>query len=504
MLCLLLAPVCAAAAEWTLLPLPRATRSSGASPAEDVLLDAAHLDVDGRFRPAAAEIQEPLIPPAVFQQMLDESLRVRGLRLETRPQAGLLLARGEAAALDAARALSVEIDRQADAFAIQLDVVLRRDGAPAASWSRRVRAGADVFLGARTARPFLAGFDIQVAQDAGQAAPRLGTALAGTGLHVRAARVGGGARVFLDGLFDSAEIQSIERFDPQTPDLGILEQPRIASTQIAFAGAVESGGTLEVRLASAGPVAGELVLQIRASTSPDASSADDAWMLFDLSFAAAPPRALLPVDPGLGLDSPARESAAGAALLLPAALAALLEPDRASDPRAARSPVHWSGSVLCLPRSDTARIAAARALLGALEHERAAAQRVTLACGPLQASFPVAPGRPARFTAGVERPYLSDYGLEVAPQVWMPAPRVERAFDGLALDLALEDGVLAVWAWRAATTEVVVLERDAAQMGRLELARRARVAGAARTAPGQEPARLFDEGPPLVVSSGAP
>src|SRR5690606_16041322 len=95
MLSILLVSTVAVAPEWTLLAFPRPTRALEAGPIEPVLLDAAHLDVDGSLRPAAVEMPEPPLPPAIFQQMLDETLRQRGQKLETRPQAGLLLARGE-------------------------------------------------------------------------------------------------------------------------------------------------------------------------------------------------------------------------------------------------------------------------------------------------------------------------------------------------------------------------------------------------------------------------
>src|SRR5690606_26311683 len=131
---------------------------------------------------------EPPLPPAIFQQMLDETLRQRGQKLETRPQAGLLLARGEPAALEAARALVADLDRQTAAFEIDLEVTLRTAGAPESRWRRRALAGSEVFLGSRGSRPFVAGFDVQVAQDAGQAEPRLGAALFGTGLHLRVTR----------------------------------------------------------------------------------------------------------------------------------------------------------------------------------------------------------------------------------------------------------------------------------------------------------------------------
>lgn len=502
---LLIVSTLCAAPEWTLLPLPRGARATSLPAAEDVLLDAAHLDVDGGFLPASLEVLDPTIPPATFQQMLDETLRSRGSKLETRPQAGVLLVHGDPAALEIARALVTDLDRQLDAFEIDLEVGIRRAGAPETTWKRRVRAGADVFLGSREVRPFVASFDVQVAQDAGQAEPRLGAALSGTGLHVRATRLAGGSRVFLDGVLDTAAIAEVVTFDPGTPDLGVFDQPRVTSTQIAFAGAIDSGGVLRVDLANAGASGAEFVLSVKATARPDVAGTGDGWTLLDLGFAQSAARPLLPVDPGAFLAGSSSDSNAGGAILPPATLAAILEGDRAaSEGRTSRSTVLWGGTWIAFPRSDAARIESARALVRALEESRSASVRAELTCGTLVASFPVAVGRVARLVAGTERPYLVDYALEVAPQIWMPSPRVERAFDGIAADVMFEDGRMRVDAWRTATPDVASVSHEAAQMGRLELPRRTRVVGSGRVTVGEAAVALFDAGDPLAIRASAP
>jgi len=493
-----------AAPEWTLLAFPRATRAPLAARAEPVLLDAAHLDVEGAFRPPALEISDPPLAPAIFQQMLEETLRARGLRLESRVAADWLLVRGDAPALEAARALVLDLDRQVAALEIDLEVTLRTTGQPDSVWRRRVTSGTESFLGSRATRPFVAGFEVQVAQDAGQAAPRLGSAWSGTGLHLRASRLAGGTRVHVDGVLDVSVITAVESFDPDTVDLGVFEQPRIELVQLAFAGSIDSGAALEVRLTEAGPLRGESTLSVRAIAQPDAAGANDGWALVDLAFTASAPRALVAVDPGLGLVSAPALDEAGTALLTPASLAALIESERpTSDARPGRPVIVWSQTLLALPRADAVRLEAARALVRAAEDVRARTVRATLECGPLKASIPVSSGRPARLVVGVERPFLADYGLEVAPQIWMPSPRSERAFDGLCVDLAEAGGGLSVSAWRTTTPDVVVTTREASQMGMLQLPTRSRVAGAARVVVGEKAPPMLDAGPPLTVGMGA-
>lgn len=507
MLSILLASTVAAASDWTLLAFPRSTRALESAPIEAVFLDGSHLDVAAGFRPAALEAPEPPVPGAIFQQMLDETLRQRGMKLETRPQAGLLLARGDAAALEVARALIADLDRQTAALEIDLEITLRRTGANAGEtkWRRRVLAGTEVFLGSRTSRPFISGFNVQVAQDAGQAEPQLGAAHFGTGLHLRVTRLAGGTRVFVDGVYDSAAIAAVESFDPETPDAGVFEQPRVESVQVAFAGAMASGAALEVQLAGAGPALGDTVMSVRATARPDAAPASDGWVLLDLSFSSLAPRPLMPVDPGLALEGSGLDSDVGSALLTPAVLATLLESDRSTtDGRGGRAQLLWTRSLLAIPRSDAARIESARALVRAAEESRSTTNLATLACGPLRASFPVSTGRLARLVVGSERPYLTDYGLEVAPQIWMPSPRVERAFDGISAEITLTGGSIALQAWRATTPEVIVAPLQSAQMGGLQLPSRSRVAGSGRTANGEPPVAVFDEGPVLTLATSTP
>ncbi len=509
MLFFLLAATVAAAPDWTLLAFPRGARDTATAPTEPLLADAAHLDVFGSTRSPDDEAVEPPISGALFQQMLEETLRQRGLKLEMRPQSGLLLARGEAAAIEVARGLAADLDRQTAAFDIDIEVTLRGAGAAGGppvetTWRRRVPAGTDVFFGSRATRPFVAGFEIQVAQDAGQAEPHLGNAAFGTGVHLRATRLGGGARVFVDGVFDSAVIASVDTFDPDTPDLGVFEQPHIELVQVAFAGTIASGATLDVRLADAGPARGETFLSVRATARKDAAGTGDGWVLVDMSGTSFAPRPLEPVEPGLALRGSARAYEPQSALLTPPTLASMLDADRSSDGRGGRSLVYWSRSMLALPRSETARIQAARALVGVAEDAGSATRRVELVCDSLRASFPVAANRPARLVVGTERVYLTDYGLEVAPQIWMPSPHVERAFDGIAARVFVDAETVLLDAWRSTTPEVEVLDHDAAQMGKLQLPQRSRVAGSARTATGESPASVFDAGAPLTLAVNAP
>ncbi len=494
-----------APSDWSLLPTPRLCELPPPSRDPAPLHGGAHLELEGAFRPRSAEPRTAALPPAVFLQILEEHLRARGLRLDLRAQSGSALARGDAAALDAARALVRELDQSAAALDVALEVTVKTAGRPDAVFRRRARSGEEVFFGAREVRSFVAGFDVQVAQDAGQAEPRVGSALSGLSLHVRPTRLGGGARVHLDVLFDAAAVARVERFDPGTPDLGTIDQPEVRSAQIACAGSVESGQALEIALQGAGPGDGATLVSIRAATNPDAAGPDSTWTVLDLAFLGARPRALLPLDPGTRLEGPAAAEEPAAPMLAPAAAAALLDADRSpSDTRGGRTVMYWTDTLLVLPRADTARVQNARSLLRAVEDARGATAFATVESGALRARFPISPGRPARLLAGTERPYVVDYALEVAPQIWMPYPIVERAFDGLSVELRPGSGEAACAVWRSTTAAVATAELDAAQMGRLQLLERAQRTGAGGVRPGAEPAVLLEGPEPVSVAIRAP
>src|SRR6185369_14999075 len=157
------------------------------------------------------------------------------------------------------------------------------DGKPAGdakperwSASRRVASGEDVFVGSRLSTGFVMSFDVEVAADSGIASPVLGSAATGRTVHLRAARVEGGRRVRIEGILDLADLRTIERFDPETADLGIVQEPVVDSVQVAFAGVVEPSKALEVKIAGAPLALADWSLSIRASAKPDDASSKDA------------------------------------------------------------------------------------------------------------------------------------------------------------------------------------------------------------------------------------
>jgi hypothetical protein len=451
-----------------------------------------------------------------------------------------LLVRGDPAAVDAARARIAELDRVADLLAIDLEVVL--EGAKPApgsagsagsngstepkpehlAASRRVASGEEAVFGSRVSTSFVMSFDVEVAADSGIASPVLGSACTGRTLHVRAARVEGGRRVRIEGLLDLADLRSIERFDPETADLGIVQEPAIDLVQVAFAGVVEPGKALEVKIAGAPLPLADWSLAIRATTKPEgvptkpegatsksdpaAESGKDALFdVLDLGGLASSPLALAAASPGAVLDRqapfvPSAPAIRAGAPIPPSAIAAALD-TRGSDGSGGRPSIAWSDDLLVLRRSDAGVRADARALVAAAEVPRLSARTLEVKRGGLAATIPACAGSPARLLVGRERTALVGYRVQIAPQTWMAAPEVVKVFDGFCLDADVVAGAADCSLWVADSRPSVVAPRKDAQIGKLEILSRSLRSDRGRLGAG-EPERALAPRPPETRADG--
>ena len=86
--------------------------------------------------------------------------------------------------------------------------------------------------------------------------------------------------------------------------------------------------------------------------------------------------------------------------------------------------------------------------------------------------------------AGTERCVLIDYDAEIAPNTWMPAPRSESIFDGLAWQARLSGDDLVGECFRSSTDEIRVRDRSRASLGTVQLPSRRFAAGRGKLAAG--------------------
>jgi acyl-CoA thioesterase FadM len=502
--------------DWTPLPIPALCAERITSQSPPPLYGVSHLRVSNARGRGELEKAPPRLPLALVGQMLEEDARARGLKLEFFRGAPEILVRGDAAAVAAARALVSELDRASDALTIDLEITLTpsrasSDNVPKAvpaRYEKRVRSGESTSVGRRGSQSYVADFEVDVAASSGVARPVMGSAVFGTTVHVRAARVDGGRRVHLTGLLDLAELASIEVFDPKTVDLGELQQPVVHSAQIVFAGVVESGQALEATLVDPALSTSEWNLSIRASARADLEPKEGetaGWSLIDLSLLATEPTTLPPFGPGHGLDVDAMlgESSGTQASLPASALAVALEAARSASasPRgSSRPPLYWTHDLLFVPRADANAVREARALVKGAESSRARTGRLDVRSGAARASIPLCEGTPARVWIGTERCWLVGYRADIAPQTWMPSPEIESTFDGVAVSALAQSGVAQCAFWAAESEPNTELSRETAQLGRLQVLNRSVQSGTARATAGSPEQRALDVDGPMALS----
>src|SRR5258705_8563511 len=380
------------AAGWTALPTPSLCQARPADAIPAPLASGSHLLHPNDAAGAHVAAANARLSMATLQKILEDAgAGGRGPRLEFFKSASSLLVRGEPAALDAARARIAELDRAAEALAVDLEVDLAGSSGGAAAAGpdrstekRRVLSGEDSFFGESRTTGFVMGFSVEVAADSGIAAPVLGTATYGRTLHLRATRVDGGRRIHLQGLLDLSELTSLDRFDPETPDLGVLQQPALDFVQVAFAGVVDSGGTLEVRVAGSGLSRPDWRLALKAVARPDDVAGNGTLDVLDLACIARDPLQLQIALPGAELDRVAQFSAParGPVAIPPAAIAAALD-SRGADSSASHLAAWWGDDLPVPRRGDAQAPADARRLVSPGESARLAGCRIQVQQGGL-------------------------------------------------------------------------------------------------------------------------
>lgn len=484
------------AEEWIALPLPAPAVPRAVLSAPLPAADGSHLS--SREWPEENEAEEAAeIPAPMVVQWLQEEARRRGSTLSVAPNTPPLLLSGGPEDLAWAREWIDGLDALDERLAIELEAYLVPAALPAGAapspgdapagmrrFAARVRSGEGVLLGDRSRRTFLADYDVEVATDSGVSSPVVGRIELGERVHLRAHRVEGGRAVHVEGVLDLAELAALEEFDPGTPDLGVTEQPLVDVANVVFSGRVRSGEVLRVALEGTPVGEGAWTLFVRATTTPDPAPGTG-WSALDLGLLASAPARIGGVDAGAGLASETAigERAGRDVPFAPSAVLALLGRDRRRDLE--RPPVQWTDRLLLVHAEDPARYAELRALVDQLEAVRAATTTCRVATGGVTVEWPTAAGAPTRVMVGTERTLLVDYDIEIAPNTWMPAPRTERAFDGLALAAHSSGASLVGECFVSATDDVRVLNRGSASLGSVQLPARRAATGAGRVGAGE-------------------
>jgi len=430
-------------------------------------------------------------------QLLEARARAAG-ELEVVRLDGALLCRGDAAALQAMAQARSEFDAQAALLSIELEARLEVDGrlVESASGKRRVLTGEVARLGTLESTPFLAGFDIEIATDAGAATPRVGAVNHGTLLSLSATRLDGGRVVRIDAWLDAARLVGIEEFDAGNADVGRLELPRVSAVQLATSALVASGGELVAQLA-APALGGTAILRVRATARPDEGDGKG-WTLVDAACVSRAPHALPTLRAGSPFDLeaseeeqspwPARGPVSAGTL---GATVGRRESGGLLASKAGAPILEWSEHLLLVQPERGQQLAALRELVAAAAAPQRAQGRAKIEHPELTAEFPLVPGRPGRAACLEERALPSELQLEIAQQSWLATPELQVVADGVVVDLRLEGGVLQARGWTARSEAPRTVERDVAQLARLQLAPRRHARQAVELAEGEERRELL-------------
>ncbi len=467
---------------WRALPLPGLCRSAPPAVVPPRLVGGSHLITPPWAGNSAAAVAA--LNPAAFASLLSEESRRSGWNVSVHPIFPPLLVNGPDSGCQSAADFCAEIDRASRGLEVELSVwLVRASGASAAQavapkdapWGfARLISGGETTLGEQAAQSYVHNYSVEVATDSGVAAPVIGRALTGDIVHLRAMRARGGTAVYIDGLLDLSRLVSMDEYALSAPDLGSLHQPRVQAFQVAFSGTVASGTPLRVSWSGMGTsealTEGSLWIIPRAT--PDAR--EGRWRVMDTALLSALPWELPLVPPGVGLDSIAE---LGAYAEGPAPVAATLIAKEAEVARSSASrsrPLFVAGENVVLgPSSEEESWAAIDGFHGALEASRTRNVEIQVQRGAGSVRLPVAGGAQWRVLICDETTAVLDYDVEIAPETWMPGPRVERSLEGFCAQGLSSTELTTYTAWVAGTSERRTLERAVVPLGRLEVQRRA-------------------------------
>jgi hypothetical protein len=362
-------------------------------------------------------------------------------------------------------------------------------GSSAAPYNGSVRSGDSITFGTRSEHGFVGGYEIDVATDAGVADPLRSSAASGETIHLTCSRVRGGRAVHVEGVLDLAQITEITSFDPDTPDLGQVEQPTVAVCQIAFSGVVTAERPLRVAIQGS-ETFGDRTLFVSAVTQEDPPAPAVGWAVRDLAFLASKGLPLTPPTPGLRPSSASNAPVPGSITpTSPGSLAGLLTDRNSSIAEAPR--VHSTERLLLIPvtapnkqrglpagaRTLPDAVGNAESLVAAMETALLAQRQVTIRYGELRVELCTTHGRLARVLFGAERPWLVDYRTDIAPNSWMPSPVTEVAFDGLCLEARCDANELTARWWISDTPDARIADSSVANLGALQKVERSYTAG---------------------------
>ena len=483
---LLLAP----GQDWRAYPLPSVATTPASPASPQLLVNGSHIALRPDPRTQRVRPAEALVAPSLLGQLIAENFSRSSLSLL--PNSRPLMVRATEGDHQELQAILTALDAAGDSLQIQVEATLLPgilESIPALSdapvWYRgELRTGDTLSFGSRTEVTFLGGYEVDVATDSGAADPLRSSAATGETIHLRCSRVRGGRAVHVDGVLDLSILAETSTFDPDTPDLGEVEQPRLSVAQLAFSGFVEPGASLRVTLEGAAPF-GDRTLFIKASTKQDLAAPAAGWAVRDLAFLASPGLPLEAPQPGPDATSELTPPMPRpVAEVTPGSLVGLLSGRSTSGATPTR--IYSTERLLLIPAESPELLAETEALIQAMEAPLLTQRACTASFGDLKVELPATHGRIVRALVGEEQPLLVDYRTEIAPNTWMPSPVTEIVFDGVCIEATCEPDALSGRYWASDTPSVEVTGSSFANLGALQKIERSFTGGGLLVRAGEE------------------
>jgi len=386
----------------------------------------------------------PAMPIEDWRRWIEEHAASthRGLRLRSTGQG--VLVQGPPDEVASLREFGQQVQQLIEALQIEIQVTVQvgqDDPARQFGW---LPSGGHLALGEVQQRGFVGSWRSEIAADSAVAEPELWTAQTGWALFLHASRQPQGAGLLLAGSFRLNTQTGHGSFDPETPDLGLIEQPQIQQTRLDFARMLETGQSLELQATRGGQ---EIRVTIEAS-SPAELPRPAAWTVIETA-------GLWPELPWLQEDNQHSPWP-------PSSIAAILASSGLEG-----SPL-WAGNLLLIPPGSEELAAQALRLIDALS-AAPSNSLLSASMGQDAALIPCVRGLPFGVRMTQVTTAMTGYRTDLATDAWIAEPQVQTLVNGSRIMGILGSGNSTLtWHQQAMTERGRIQAPELAYLGSLE------------------------------------